>query len=79
MAKDMFKVDDAKYIFSTQFTEISGKNLINILLTVKSKKEVIKKAKNIYLQRGLCNKKIISEYIKLLIKKYQVKDKGNPE
>ena len=46
----MFKVDGAKYTFSTWFAGISKKEFINILLSARSKKEVVKKAKEIYLR-----------------------------
>ena len=52
MAKDMFKVDGAEYTFSTWFAKIPSKDLINILLTARSEKEVAKKAKELYLHRG---------------------------
>ena len=52
MAKDMFKVDGTEYTFSIWFANILGKDFINILLTAKSEKEVVKKAKEIYLQWG---------------------------
>ncbi|UZO21415.1 uncharacterized protein OCT59_013808 [Rhizophagus irregularis] len=78
MAKDMFKVDDAEYTFLTWFAGILKKDFINILLTAKSKKEVAKKAKEVYLQWSLCNEKVISEKIESLIQKYKAKDKGSP-
>ncbi len=48
MVKDMFKVDSAEYTFSTWFAKVLSKDLINILLTARSEKEVVKKAKELY-------------------------------
>ena len=63
MAKDMFKVDGTEYTFSTWFAKVLSKDLINILLTARSEKEVAKKAKELYLHRGWRDEKRISEYI----------------
>ena len=79
MAKDMFKVDSAEYTFSTWFAKVSSKDLINILLTARSEKEVAKKAKELYLHRGWRDEKRISECIELLIKEYKAEDKGRPK
>jgi hypothetical protein len=79
IAKDMFKVDGAEYTFLTWFTEVPGEEFINILLSARSEKEVTKKVKEVYLQRGLRSEEKISEYIKVLIEKYKAKDKGSPE
>ena len=49
-AKNIFKVDDAEYTFSTWFAGIPKKEFINILLSARSEKEVVKKAKEIYLR-----------------------------
>ena len=65
MAKDMFKVDGAEYTFSTWFAKVPSKDLINILLTARSEKEVAKKAKELYLHRGWHDEKRISEYIEV--------------
>ena len=77
-AKNMFKVDGAEYTFSTWFVKVSGKELTNILLSAKSEKEVAKKVKEVYLQRGLRNVKFISEEIEAIIKEYKAEDKGSP-
>src|SRR5436190_18270602 len=74
----MFKVDGAEYTFSTWFAKVPGKELTNILLSARSEKEVAKKVKEVYLQRGLRNEKIISERIDALIKEYKAEDKGSP-
>ncbi len=79
MAKDMFKVDGAEYTFSTWFAKVLSKDLINILLTARSKKKVAKKAKELYLHRGWYDKKRILEYIEVLIKEYKAEDKGSPK
>jgi hypothetical protein len=83
MAKDMFKVDGAEYTFSTWFASILSKDLINILLTAKSEKEVAEKAKEIFLQKEHGNteygKEMIQEDIKALIQRYKAEDKGSPE
>jgi hypothetical protein len=83
MAKDMFKVDGAKYTFLTWFASIPSKDLINILLTAKSEKEVAEKAKEVFLQRGRGNteygKKMIQKDIEALIQRYKAEDKGSPE
>ena len=79
MAKDMFKVDGAEYTFSTWFAKVPSKDLINILLTARSEKEVAKKAKELYLHRGWRDEKRISEYIEVLIKEYKAEDKGSPK
>jgi hypothetical protein len=63
----------------TWFTEVPGEEFINILLSARSEKEVTKKVKEVYLQRGLRSEEKISEYIKVLIEKYKAKDKGSPE
>jgi hypothetical protein len=76
-AKDMFKVDGAEYTFSTWFAEVLGEKFINILLSARSEKEVTKKVKKVYLQRGLRSEEKISEYIKVLIEKYKAEDKGS--
>ena len=68
----------AEYTFLTWFAKVSGKELTNILLSAKSEKEVAKKVKEVYLQRGLRNEKIISERIDALIKEYKAEDKGSP-
>ncbi|UZO09714.1 uncharacterized protein OCT59_029929 [Rhizophagus irregularis] len=78
-AKDMFKVDGAEYTFSTWFAGILKKDFINILLTAKSEKEVAKKAKEVYLQRGCAVGWVISEKIESLIREYKAEDKGSPE
>src|ERR1044072_6576339 len=75
----MFKIDGAEYTFSTWFAKVPGKELTNILLSAKSEKEVAKKVKEVYLQRGLHNGKFISEEIEALIKEYKAEDKGSPE
>jgi len=75
----MFKVDGAKYTFSTWFAEVLSKELTNILLSAKSEKEVTKKVKKVYLQRGLHDEEKISEYIKVLIKEYKAEDKESPK
>ncbi|GES82001.1 hypothetical protein GLOIN_2v1848952 [Rhizophagus clarus] len=78
-AKDMFKVDGAEYTFSTWFAKVLGKELTNILLSARSEKQVAKKVKEVYLQRGLCNEKAISEKIESLIREYKAEDKGSSE
>jgi hypothetical protein len=79
MAKDMFKVDGAEYTFLTWFAEVLDEELTNILLSARSEKEVAKKVKEVYLQRGLRSEEKISKYIKVLIKEYKAEDKGSPE
>ena len=83
IAKDMFKVDGAEYTFLTWFASVPSKDLINILLTAKSEKEVAEKAKEVFLQRGCGNteygKKMIQEDIEVLIRRYKAEDKGSPE
>jgi len=49
------------------------------LLSARSKKEVAKKAKEIYLCWEMCNKEAILERIKSLIQEYKVEDKGSSE
>jgi hypothetical protein len=78
-AKDMFKVDGAEYTFSTWFVGIPKKEFINILLSARSEKEVVKKAKEIYLRWGMCNEEGILKRIKSLIQEYKAEDKGSPE
>jgi hypothetical protein len=83
MAKDMFKVDSAEYTCLTWFASVPRKDIINILLTAKSEKEVAEKAKEVFLQRGCGNteygKKMIQEDIKVLIRRYKAEDKGSLE
>ncbi|CAG8678072.1 3306_t:CDS:1, partial [Gigaspora margarita] len=78
-AKDMFKVDGTEYTFLTWFAEVPGEELTNILLSARSEKEVAKKVKEVYLQRGLRSEEKISEYIKVLIKEYKAEDKRSSE
>ncbi|CAG8682137.1 13193_t:CDS:2, partial [Cetraspora pellucida] len=73
-AKDMFKVDGAKYAFSTWFTEAKEIDLVSVILGAENEDEAMQKK---YLQCLYQNysEEEINEIIKLTVDAYRVSDK----